>query len=118
MNAAEDLVERVRSARKSRGWTQRQMAEQAGVSLRTYQNFENRAGTPQGANLRAILKAVEIDTIGEDTAEATRDAWPPDIRVYLDVIGAFLSTMSEEERADFMHDSTRRIVDLTRGTGK
>lgn len=106
---ADDLVDRVRDARKERGWTQAKMAEQAGVSLRTYQNFENRVGSPQGGNLRAILRAVGIDATNEDTAEATRESWPPDLRVILDTLGAYLATMTVEERADWAHSEIRRI---------
>lgn len=116
MNAAEDLVERVRRARKDRGWTQQQLAEAAGISLRTYQNFENRVGTPQSGNLRAILTAVGVEPIGEETADATRQTWPGDILVFLDMIGAYLATMSAEQRQQVMHQWTREIFETrTRG---
>jgi len=117
MNAAEDLVERVRRARKDRGWTQKQLADQAGVSLRTYQNFENRVGNLQGGNLRAILNAVQLETTDEDTAEETREGWAPDIRVILDTIGAYLATMTEAERAAWAHAEIRRIFE-NRATGR
>lgn len=107
----DDLPARVREARKNRGWTQKEMAERVGMSLRAYQAFESRETSPQGANLRAILRVVEMSTEDEDVAEATREEWPRDIRVFLDVMGAYLSSTPEAARSDAMHDITRRIFE-------
>lgn len=116
MNDFADLPARVRAARKARGWTQAETAERAGISPRAYQNFETSKGTPQGANLRAILRAVDLDTAGEDTADTTRAEWPRDIHVFLDVMGAYLSTLSEPERLEQMHALTRQIFEARRTT--
>lgn len=105
----EALPDRARRARKAAGKTQEEIAEAADVSLRTYQNFESGRSFPQGANLRAILRALGLDETQRAHAEATRDEWPLDVRVFLDMIGAFLATMTEEERLRFIHDETRRI---------
>lgn len=105
----EALQERARRARRAAGKTQEQIAEEAGVSLRTYQNFEGGRSYPQGGNLRAILRALGLDETQEARAEATREEWPPDVRVFLDMFGAYLATMTEEERLRFIHDETRRI---------
>lgn len=111
MSNGDDLVERVRDARKEQGLTQQQLADKAGVSLRTYQNFEGRVGSPQGGNLRAILNAVGIDATSEETAEATRESWPADIRVFLDMVGAYLATMTEDDRESWMYAATRQIFE-------
>lgn len=110
MNAT-DLPGRVREERRRRKWTQRQMAEKAGVALRTYQNFEARTGSPQGANLRAILAAVEMDDSQEALAEATRDEWRPSTKVFLDMMGAYLETMPEKDALEITHQITRQIFE-------
>jgi transcriptional regulator with XRE-family HTH domain len=108
-----DLPTRVREERKRRRWTQKDMAAKTGMSLRAYQGFESRSTSPQGANLRAILAAVEIDTTQEEIAEATREDWPRDIRVFLDMMGAYLATMPDEDRLAVMSAMTRRIFNGT-----
>ncbi|HET7386113.1 MAG TPA: helix-turn-helix transcriptional regulator [Nocardioidaceae bacterium] len=115
MNADGDLPARVKAERKSRRWTQKELAKKAGMSVRAYQMFENRQSTPQGDNLRAILRAVDMDDSAEAAAEATREEWPRDIRVFLDMMGAFLATMTEEERVQFMRSETRKIFESRNG---
>ena len=105
-----DLHVRVRAARKALKLTQQQVADLAGVSLNTYQMFETGKSSPQGANLQAMLLAVGIDGTGPARAESTREEWPGDIRVFLDVMGAYLMTMTPEQRLDFIHEQTRRII--------
>lgn len=115
----EDLPARVRRARKSLGWTQGELAEHAGVSTKTIQNFEGRRGTPQGGNLQAILRAVQLGDEDEGIAEATREEWRPRIRIHLDVIGAYLDSLPEEEADRVMHDDIRRIFkDRARASGE
>lgn len=83
------------------------MAARAGMSVRAYQNFEGRKGSPQGENLRAILRAVEIDEVGEMRAQLTREGWTPPIAVFLDMMGAYLSTLDEDTALDVMQAMTR-----------
>lgn len=105
----DDLAARVRAARRQRQLTQEQVAEQAGVSLRAYQMFETRKAVPQPGNLRAILKTLEVDPEGDDTARATRSEWPHAVQVFLDVMGAYLMTLSEDDQLLVIHDVTRQI---------
>lgn len=111
MDATRDALRtRVRDRRKDElELTQEQMAERAGVSLRAYQNFENGKGWPQPANLRAILDAAGVDSIPDAVAVATRGEWPRDIKVFLDMLGAYLATMVDEERLEFIHRMTREV---------
>lgn len=110
---------RVRAARKRLKMTQREVATKAGVGLRTYQMFEKGGHTPQAANLQAIRWAVGLTEDGEEalsivptlpTTEVIGESWPVDVRIFLDVVGAFLVTMDEDERLEFIHDATRWIV--------
>jgi transcriptional regulator with XRE-family HTH domain len=106
----DDLPGRVRAERKRRRLTQEEVAKRAGVSPRAYQMFETRKSVPQAENLRAILAALDIDP-GDETARATRSSWPRDVQVFLDVMGVYLVTLSDEERMATIHDVTRQIFE-------
>ena len=110
MNENDDVVTRVRAARKARGWTQKRLAEEAGVSLRTVQYFEGRTSAPQPENLRNMTRALGLTSNNDDeVAEATRSEWPGEVRVFLDMMGAYLMTMPEGARMTVIHDLTRQI---------
>lgn len=106
---SDDLQDKARAARKQRGWTQERAAQEAGVSLRAYQMFETGKARPQDANMRSILRALELDRGSADTAAATRSGWPVPVQVFLDMIGAYLMTMDEETQLEVMSDVTRKI---------
>lgn len=107
----EDVAMQVREARKARKWTQADLARAANVSLRSVSGLERGEVVPQSGTLRAIMRALGLeDAAGDAQAEATRDEWAPDVRVFLDVVGLFLMTMPEGERRQIIHDVTRRIV--------
>lgn len=110
-----DLAERAFRKRKERKLTQEQVAAGAGVSLRAYQGFEARKSTPQSGNLRSILAFLDIDPAGDDDAAATRSSWPPDVQVFLDVMGAYLVTFPDAERLNAIHNLTAQIFRTTRG---
>lgn len=110
-DAMKVLATQVRAARKARNWTQQDLADAAGVKLGMVNNFETHKTTPQPGNLRSILTVLDLGTeAGDDTAASTRDEWPADVRVFLDVIGVYLSSMGEEQRLRVIHDLTRQIV--------
>lgn len=102
----DELRAAVRDARKSRDWTQEQVAQKAGVVLRTYQAFENGESWPQRANLEAILTALDMD--GEGSSEDRGD-WSPDVGVFLDVLGTYLEGLDDKERLRFIRSETRRL---------
>jgi transcriptional regulator with XRE-family HTH domain len=105
----EALRTKVRERRKDElKLTQEQMAARAGVSLRAYQNFETGNGWPQPSNLSAILDAAGVE-LPDAVAAAARDEWPRDIKVFLDMLGAYLDTMTDEERLAFIHRMTREV---------
>jgi transcriptional regulator with XRE-family HTH domain len=116
--AIDELATRARQARKARGWTQQQLAEAPGVHLRTISGFERReTARPHPENLRAIIAALELedDAAGDEVAADSREEWPQDVRVFLDVMGLFLSAIPESERQAIMHDLTRQMVGQRRG---
>lgn len=107
--STKELAERVRDERKRRKWTQQEMAERASLSLRAYQMFELGQSTPQPGNLRAILAAVDINQNGDNSKAAP--VWPPEVQVFLDVLGAYVMSLPEEDRLKTIHDLTRQIFE-------
>ena len=57
------------------------------------------------------MSALGIET-PEDAAqnEEERRAWPSDVAVFLDVMGLFLSSVPEKNRAEIIHDLTRQVM--------
>lgn len=94
------LGRRAADARKAKRYTQQQLADEAGVSLGVISNLENGKTVPQGANRRAITKALGVDVFGEDVAQLARDMWPEDVQVFADVLGGFLARLNPEDRAN------------------
>lgn len=110
MSAIESAAEtplhlQARRVRKERKWTQQDVAERAGVSLRTYQLFENGQSRPQPANLRAILDALDLEAEGSEEPR-----WEPDVQAYLDTIGYYMESLSDKERRRFISTEHRRLV--------
>ncbi len=57
----QNLSGRIYGARIAKGWSQRELAEKSGLSLRTVQNYEaDEFKNPQGAKLRRIAAALEL----------------------------------------------------------
>lgn len=108
------LAEQAREARKSRGLTQKQTAELAKVSHRAYQDFEGSKTKTQAPNLRRIIDALNLDVTDADLAQMTRDEWPRETQVFLDVLGAYMDTMPAAERMEFIHEETLRLFNRPR----
>lgn len=107
-----DLAVRVREARKARGWTQGQLSEASGVKLRSISSFENGHSFPQPANLRKILRALDMTEEGGEVPDLPRilhGEWPRDIEVFRDMLAAYLVTIPEARRLEVIHDLTRQI---------
>lgn len=59
---AMNIAETLRRARKSKGLTQRQIAEMAGVSLETYKGWEGGRHAPRSVNIAPLANALDIST--------------------------------------------------------
>jgi transcriptional regulator with XRE-family HTH domain len=111
MDELGSLADAVRAARKRKRWKQEELAAKAGVSLGVVSNLERSKTRPQPANERAILTALGIETPEDaEQHDEERRAWPPDVAVFLDVMGLFLSAVPNGERAEIIHDMTRRVM--------
>jgi hypothetical protein len=74
--------------------------------LRAVQNAESGGNVPQEGNLLAMM-----DVLGmHPDAEQTRQEWPQDVKVFLDVVGAYLSTLPEPARMARYRELTLYIV--------
>lgn len=112
----DELRKRFIKARKELGLSQKQVAEQSGVSLRAISAFETGDSMPQRSNLEALLEVVPVPPAPEPVPlrltaapdDVTR-AWPADVSVFLDVLGAYLVRFPEAERLRLIHDVTRQI---------
>jgi transcriptional regulator with XRE-family HTH domain len=103
----ETYGQRVARLRDAQGLTQDQFAAKVGIPKRTLQDLElGNVAKPQRRTREKIDAA-----LGLATPEETREEWPLDVRVFLDMMGAWLSTMGEAERLRFIHDETRRIFE-------
>lgn len=71
-----DFKDKIRILRKEAGLTQKQAAEQIGVTYRTYQNYEAGAFIPGGAALARIAEIFHISLdllLGDIPSDATAD---------------------------------------------
>lgn len=94
----------VRRARKARGWTTQQLADEAGVAQGTVTRIENGRPTRPG-NLKAVLDALNLEPAHLAPIE-------PDeaVTLALDLVSKWLMAMPEGERNHAVHDLTRWIV--------
>lgn len=104
----QSLAAQVRSARRSRGWTQDELAEQAGVAPGTILRLEKALGVRQG-NLRAILAALDIPPL--HLSEPGAD---PGVDLAKDLVEKWLLAMEPDERNTAIQELTRWIM-ITRG---
>ena len=94
----------IREAREARGWTQKDLVTHSGVPKRTIQEIENgRVKRPQRANDLKLRAALDLQ--GDPDAE--RSEWPEDVAEIVDLVGAYLVSVSPAERIrwfrDFIH---------------
>lgn len=106
------MARATRAERKRRDIKQQELAKLAGVSLGVVSNFERGRTRPQPGNLRAILEALGMEEHEEPTIEDDdlRREWPRDVAVFLDMMGMFLASISDAERAQVIHDLTRQVM--------
>ena len=103
----ETYGQRIARLRAEIGWSQKELAERSGVAIRTIQDVEaDRRQMPQRGTRIALNRVLEI----EEDAGQTRQSWPDDVQVFLDVLGAFLDTMGPQERRAKIRELTRLIV--------
>lgn len=94
----------IRVAREAHGWTQGELAAESGVPKRTIQEIENgRVKRPQRATDLRLRQALDLE--GEPTRE--RSEWPDDVAAVVDIVGAYMLTLTPAERIAWIADFVR-----------
>ena len=97
----ESYGDQVRRLREARGMTQPQLAEAAGLSVRTLQDVEaNKSERPQRGTRLKLAAVLDI----EGDAAEERESWSEDVKTILDIVGAGLETMTHRERMAWLAD--------------
>lgn len=85
--------------REERGWTQKRLAEESGVPVRTIQDIEkDLRDRPQRGTLLKLRRALDI----EGDAVRERSEWPDDVATIIDIVGAYLMTLAPSERIQWV----------------
>ncbi len=61
LNEIMKIGTRIKSLRKEKGWSQREMAAQLGLSYSTYSNYENNYRTPDTVTLQKIASILGVE---------------------------------------------------------
>ena len=96
---------KVRRARKAKGWTLADLAEEAGISPNTANALELGRKVRPG-NLRAVLEALEM------SPEQHTDPTEIDggVRLAMDLVQKWLEALPKEERVEKVQELTRFIM--------
>lgn len=93
--------------REERGWTQKRLSEESGVPVRTIQDIEkDLRDKPQRGTVLKLRRALDI----EGDAVRERSEWPDDVAAIVDIVGAWLMTLTPAERIQW-------IAEFARGAG-
>lgn len=115
----------IRAARRARGWTQRELARQSGVSNSSIQDLESDVyKRPHEQNLREVARVLDLDFAdlmgvggeGVDPGDSVRVAiMPRDVRVFLDMLGGWLTGLTPERREKEMKTLTSMVFGPSSG---
>ena len=90
----------IRGGRRAKGWTQAELAAAAGVSERTVRNLE------AGHDVSPATERIVYHVLGMDR---TPD-WPPDVEVFLQMVGYRLTSLDGDERLALIARITHMLV--------
>jgi transcriptional regulator with XRE-family HTH domain len=95
---------RIADARAERGWSQKELAEAAGVAPNTVGSIESGKKT-QAGKLAAVRSALGLRPV------AATQEYSQDVEVVRDMIGLWLMGMPSERRAEYAARIIRAIVE-------
>lgn len=104
----ESVRKRAVTARKSKGWSQARLAEEAGISENTVIAFEKGKKDTQSGKLRAILDALGMEPVPDHTINL--DGISGDARMFLKVAAQRLRVMDEETQRRVLTDLYPRLL--------
>lgn len=91
--------DKIRAAREARDWTQEELSEHSGVPKRTIQEIENgRVSRPQRTTDLKLRRALDLE--GDPVRE--RSEWPDDVAAIVDIVGAYMLTLTPAERIQWI----------------
>lgn len=105
----ETFGQQVFRLREERGWTQKRLAEESGVPVRTIQDIEkDLRERPHRGTLLKLRRALDI----EGDAVRERSEWPDDVATIVDIVGAYLMTLTPGERVRWVSDFVRGVTQI------
>lgn len=90
-----ELAAQVIEARNEKGWSQRRLAEEAGVSEGTITNLEKARRMTQPEKLRAILDALDIKPLA---TTINLEGVPQEVVLFLNAAAHQLKILDEDDR--------------------
>lgn len=98
---------RIAEVRGERGWSQKELAQRAGVAPNTVGSIE-RGGETQAGKLAAVRKALGLAPLATVQEE---HGYPQDIQIIRDMIGMWMLGVPQERRAEYAAKIIRAILD-------
>lgn len=102
-----EVAAQVRQGREMRGWSQRRLAEEAGVAENTVTKLEKGERATQPGKLRAILDALGIEPTG---TVIDLEGVPEDVKIFLTVAAQRLRVLDEADRQRVLNDLYPRLL--------
>lgn len=98
---------RIAEVRGDRGWSQKELAERAGIAANTVSSIEA-GGNVQAGKLAAVRRALGIEPLSTVLEEA---AYPQDVAIIRDMIGMWLLGVPAERRGEYAARLIRAVLD-------
>lgn len=122
-SSAVPFHKQIEALRKERGYTKKEVADAAGMSLKAYSNFSlgKLKEEPHPRHKRAMREFFGMDApraaapSGPPVVSLEDDELPKDVKQFRNFVTAYLLTMSEDERDKFMADETKRWLAIRMG---
>jgi len=99
------------TAREALGWSQTDLAKEAGFTDNTIRKVERGIKVSPGT-LRKVLETVGIEPLA---VAQKRAGFPADVELVRDLIGMYLVALPEDERPEVAYAITRFLMDRSRG---
>ena len=105
----QSVGDRIRQARDARGWSQKRLAEEAGVSENTVLSAEKGRRRTRDEKLRPILEALGMNLPPDNVIDLT--GMPAELRLFVRVLVARFSAMDDEQRLRQMNEVYAHILE-------
>lgn len=106
------LAQGVKELRKRKGFSQKELAENSGLSLRTIQRIENEETEPTGETLKRIATILDITVNELIDWDSDKDIWKKTVKTkyeYLHIFDSKLVISKTEEIKDLVEDYGKSV---------